>query len=95
MSVDAEALISRLSGPLEPAARFAFRHAAETALAARTDWGEESAYLAVVGVWRTYFHPPPDDDRRVGWDIASELGRLRRSKIVNEPPILRRRADAR
>ena len=37
--LDAELLISRLSGPLDPADRPAFRHAAETALAASDCWG--------------------------------------------------------
>src|SRR5258705_3370512 len=40
MLLDVELLISHLSGPLDPNDRPAFRHAAETALAASDCWGE-------------------------------------------------------
>jgi hypothetical protein len=48
-SLDVEGLIARLSGPLDPADRPAFRHAAEVALAASECWGEGSAYRVVTG----------------------------------------------
>jgi hypothetical protein len=68
--LDAELLISHLSGPLDPADRPAFRRAAETALAASDGWGEGLIYRTVVELWRGYFHPPPD-----GRHTAREIGR--------------------
>jgi hypothetical protein len=83
--VDSEALIARLSGPLTPPDRAAFRQAAEDALARVPCWGEGAAYRAVAALQRNYFAPL--DDRRARWDIADELGSLRSSKLANGPPI--------
>jgi hypothetical protein len=58
--VDADALISRLAGPLLPVDRIAFRRAAENALQQLPCAGEGLAYRIVREVWRGYFHPPPD-----------------------------------
>jgi hypothetical protein len=59
---DVEHLISRLSGPLDPGDRSAFRQAAERALGAPGCWGEGLVYRTLLPVWRGYFHPPPDDN---------------------------------
>jgi hypothetical protein len=77
--VDPDALISRLAGPLLPADRAAFRHAAESALAQLPCAGEGLFYRIVREVWRGYFHPPED----TSFDVAHE----RRSKLTNAPPI--------
>jgi transcription antitermination factor NusG len=76
--IDAESLISHLSRPLDPADRLNFRHAAETALAAR-DWGEGEMYRTLVAIWRGYFHPPPDEPDIV-WKPSA-------SKLTTAPPI--------
>jgi hypothetical protein len=83
LSLDVEGLISRLSGPLDPADRSAFRHAAESALAASECWGEGLAYRVVTELWRGYFHPPPDMLH------GKTSQRPRWSKLVNQPPIAR------
>jgi hypothetical protein len=93
MAVDAETLISRLSAPLEPADRSAFRHAAEVALAAPGIWGEGLAYRVLVPLWRQYFHPPPDD-RSTSWDIANERSHGP-TKLIGAPPIGHSRRNAR
>ena len=46
--LDAELLISHLSGPLDPVDRSAFRDAAETALAASDGWGDGLLYRTIV-----------------------------------------------
>jgi hypothetical protein len=79
---DPEALISSLAGPLSPADREAFRHAAEDALARVPCWGEGAVYRAVAALQRNYFTPPADD--RASWDIAHEP-RVR--KLIAAPPI--------
>jgi hypothetical protein len=78
---DIELLISRLSGPLNPADRPAFRHDAQVALAALAVAGDGSIYRAVVPLWRRYFHPPPD--------MQHEANQYRRSKLIDAPPIAR------
>ena len=57
---DIDALIHRLSGPLSPADRAAFRAAAESALGGISCNGEGIAFRTVRDVWRDFFHPPPD-----------------------------------
>ena len=84
-SLDAEGLIARLSGPLDPADRPAFRHAAEVALAASECWGEGSAYRVVTELWRGFFHPPPDKEYALNQQP-------RRSKLRDLPPIARNSA---
>jgi hypothetical protein len=85
---DIELLISRLSGPLDPSDRPAFRRAAESALAASECWGDGLVYRTVVELWRPYFHPPPD--------MRHELSqRPRWNKLIDQPPIARsNRSDA-
>jgi hypothetical protein len=80
--VDPDHIISRLAGPLEPAARAAFRRAAEAALAALPCAGEGIIYRIVAPLQRAYFDPP--DDRRAGWHIEQDY---RASKLKQEPPI--------
>jgi hypothetical protein len=82
LSLDVEGLISRLSGPLDPADRSAFRHAAESALAASECWGEGLAYRVVTDLWRSYFHPPPN--MYVGQPLH---GQKHRNKLINAPPL--------
>jgi hypothetical protein len=79
---DPDHIISRLAGPLEPAARVAFRHAAEEALARVPCMGEGAAYRAVAVLQRAFFNPP--DDRRAGWGIEQDL---RSNKLTDGPPI--------
>jgi hypothetical protein len=81
---DVDRVISRLAGPLEPAAREAFRQAAEEALAhiPHACWGEGLAYRVVAILQRQYFDPP--DDRAAGWDIGQEV---RTSKLKQASPI--------
>src|SRR3954447_23961229 len=81
--LDAELLISHLSGPLDPVDRSAFRHAAETALAASDCWGEGLVYRTIVALWRGYFHPPPDG-RRTAWDIGEDF---HGSKLTRAPAL--------
>jgi hypothetical protein len=81
--LDSDALISRLSGPLSPPARAAFRAAAEDALTRVPCWGEGAVYRAVAGLQRAFFDPPSDG--RALWDIEWELGRT--SKLRAAPPI--------
>ena len=83
MSLDVELLISHLSGPLDPADRPAFRHAAETALAASDCWGEGLVYRTIVALWRGYFHPPPDG-RLTAWDIGEDF---HGSKLTRAPAL--------
>jgi hypothetical protein len=78
--LDAELLISHLSGPLDPPDRPAFRHAAETALAASDGWGEGLIYRTVVD---GYFHPPPDG-RHTAWDIGQDF---HGSKLTRAPAL--------
>jgi hypothetical protein len=82
--VDPESLISRLSGPLAPSAREAFRRAAEEALARVPCWGEGAVYRAVAVLQRQYFVPPTD--YRAGWDIENDIS-SRPSKLRDAPPI--------
>jgi hypothetical protein len=81
---DFDTLISRLAGPLEPAARAAFRRAAEDALARVPCQGEGIVYRTLAPLQRVFFDPPSDD--RAGWDIASGTS-TRSSKIRSAPPI--------
>jgi hypothetical protein len=75
---DIELLISRLSGPLDPADRPLFRRAAEAALAGSACWGEGQIYRTVTALWRGYFHPP------TGHEMSQSP---RRSKLVDAAPI--------
>jgi hypothetical protein len=84
---DPDILISRLAGPLEPAARVAFRRAAKAALALIPCAGEGIIYRIVAPLQRAYFDPP--DDRVAGWSIEQEH---RTSKLKQGPPIERSRA---
>ena len=80
--MDAESLISHLCCGLAPADRDAFRQAAENALATSpVCLGPGSIHRTVTSIWRTFFHPPPED-RGTTW--AS--GRKRPSKLITEPP---------
>src|SRR5262249_2594123 len=81
--LDADALISRLAGPLSPPARAAFRAAAEDALTRVPCWGEGAVYRAVAGLQRAFFDPPSDG--RALWDIQQELVHV--SKLRDGPPI--------
>jgi hypothetical protein len=78
---DPEALISRLSGPLSPPDKDAFRRAAEDALARVPCWGEGAVYRAVAALQRIYFHPPPDER------MPSGPRHQRVSKLIDAPPI--------
>jgi hypothetical protein len=80
---DADILIARLAGPLEPAARAAFRRAAQEALAQVPCAGEGAIYRAIAPLQRVYFDPPTDC--RAHWDIEHEL--FRASKLKAGPPI--------
>jgi hypothetical protein len=82
---DAETLISHLAGPLSPPDREAFRRAAEEALTRLPCQGEGVIYRVISALQREYFVPL--DDHRARWDIANELGSLRRSRLANGPPI--------
>jgi hypothetical protein len=86
--VDLDHIISRLAGPLEPAARAAFRRAAEAALAALPCAGEGIVYRTLAPLQRVYFDPP--NDRVAAWDIGQEVSRA--SKLKAGPPIERSRA---
>ena len=79
---DADALISRLAGPLAPPAREAFRRAAEDALARIPCLGEGAAYRTVAALQQAFF--VPIDDHRAAWDI---LQRPRVTKLTEAPPI--------
>jgi len=78
---DFDPLISRLAAPLAPGDRAAFRAAAENALIGCS--GEGIAYRTARDIWRTFFHPPPDDLR------AGQPRRLgsRPSKLISGEPI--------
>jgi hypothetical protein len=89
--VDADALISRLAGPLSPVDRTAFRRAAEDALACIPCAGEGLAYRVVSQVWRGYFKPP--DDHCAAWDISQRKA-LGRSKLASAAPVGRDDARA-
>ena len=58
--LDTDALIARLSSPLSPSDRIAFRAAAEDALTRVPCWGEGAVYRAVASLQRAFFDPPPD-----------------------------------
>ena len=65
--VEAEDLISHLSGGLDPADRASFRRAAESALATSPECsGEGSTYRVIARLWRSFFHPP-SDTRPLSW----------------------------
>ena len=78
LDIDPEFLISRLAGPLAPADRFAFRKAAEEALARVPCWGEGAVYRAVAVLQRDYFVPPVE---------TFEHQERRASKLAQAPPI--------
>ena len=79
---DPDALIARLSGPLTPDARQAFRAAAEDALARVPCQGEGAVYRAIAPLQRAYFTPP--GDQRAAWDVSHDL---RPSKMRDAPAI--------
>jgi hypothetical protein len=81
MSLDTESLIARLSGPLDPADRPAFRRAAESALSASECWGEGLAYRVVTELWRGYFRPP------LNIHYGQAMRAARGSKLIDEPSI--------
>jgi hypothetical protein len=78
----ADAVIARLSRPLNVADRASFRAAAEDAVAHLPCWGEGAIYRAVASLQRS-FRIPPSDGRAL-WDIEQEL---RPSKLRDGPPI--------
>src|SRR5262249_55288541 len=82
--LDADALISRLAGPLSPPDRIAFRRAAEDALTRVPCWGEGAVYRAVAGLQKAFFDPPSDG--RACWGIERELVH-RQSKLKAAPAI--------
>jgi hypothetical protein len=82
ISPDADSLISHLASPLAPAARAAFRLAAEAALAQICCPGPGVLYRVLVPLQRSFFDPPSDG--RAGWDITQES---RASKLRAAPPI--------
>jgi hypothetical protein len=79
---DVDRLISRLAGPLDPAARRAFRQVAEAALARVPCQGEGAVYRAIAPLQRAFLDPP--SDWRASWDVSQET---RTSKLINRPPI--------
>jgi|SRR5262245_8430276 len=81
--IDVDALIHRLSGPLEPSARIAFRAAALDALTRVPCLGEGAIYRAVASLQRQFWDPPPDP--RVGQTRGSGLRRP--SKLIAAEPI--------
>ena len=56
--VDPDTLISWFAGPLAPADRERFRHAAEEALARVPCWGEGAAHRVLAELQRGFFDPP-------------------------------------
>ena len=68
--VDADALISRLSGPLSPLDREAFRRAAEAALSEAPCIGPGLAYRTLAALQREYFHPPDIPRNAPRWERA-------------------------
>jgi len=88
--IDAEDLIARLCGGLDPHDRAAFRRTAENALATSPECsGEGSTYRVIARLWRSYFHPPRDTSES-GW---YEKRQRPASKLLTEdPPHARRRA---
>jgi hypothetical protein len=80
---DCDALISRLSRPLNVADRENFRAAARAALADVRVPGEGSNYRAIANLQRSYFSPPTR--HRASWDIADDLARP--NKLASLPPI--------
>jgi hypothetical protein len=86
MSLDADALISRLACPLSSLAREAFRQAAQAALTQLAYRGEGIDFRTVAPLQRSFFEPP--DEYRARWDIIGELGEMARSRSIHaEPPI--------
>jgi hypothetical protein len=83
---DVDRLISRLAGPLDPAARRAFRQVAEAALARVPCQGEGAVYRAIAPLQRAFLDPP--SDWRASWDVSQEM---RPSKLRAAPPIERGR----
>ena len=81
--LDADALISRLAGPLSPPDRAAFRRVAMQALSRLSCQGEGALYRAIAPLQRSFFSPP--DFRRAAWDISQELPRD--NKLANAAPI--------
>ena len=77
---DADALISRLAGPLQPAARGAFIAAAEDALTRVPCWGEGAVYRAVSALQKSYFDPPLDR-------VAAGPNHYRSSKLASAPAV--------
>ena len=80
---DPDALISRLSRPLNVADREAFRAAAQDALAGLPCWGEGAAFRVVASLQRGFRDPPTD--HRAHWDIEQELAQP--SKLRDAPAI--------
>jgi hypothetical protein len=80
---DVDALISRLSGPLLPPARIAFRAAALDALARVPCLGEGAIYRAVASLQRQFWDPP--SDHSTGHLLG--VGSRRPSKLASAAPI--------
>jgi hypothetical protein len=80
---DIDALIHRLSGPLLPPARIAFREAALNAVAHVSCPGEGSIYRAISSLQRQFWDPPSD------WatNAPQGVGSRRPSKLSAGPPI--------
>ena len=81
--IDIDALIHRLSGPLLPRDRAAFRAAAEDALTRVPCLGEGAIYRAVASLQRQFFDPPADT--RTNQPLGQ--GSRRPSKLVAQPAI--------
>jgi hypothetical protein len=83
ISDEAESLISHLSGPLTPAARRAFRAAAEAAVAKIQCSGPGSTYREIAAIQRNFFVPV--DEYKAAWDIGHEI--FRNNKLRDKPAI--------
>ena len=80
---DVDALIHRLSGPLLPHARIAFRAAALDALAHVPCLSEGAIYRAVASLQRQFWDPPSDYE--TGHPVG--VGSRRPSKLASATPI--------
>jgi hypothetical protein len=81
---DIDALIARLSGPLLPSDREAFRQAALDALTRVPCWGEGAVYRAVASLQRAFFDPPPDA-RRANLGARHQGNKLSAQAAIGAP----------
>jgi hypothetical protein len=80
--IDLDDLISRLSGPLNPEDREAFRAAAEAAVMGIPCLGEGAIYRAVAALQRSFFHPP-----ETKYDVKQRVPWRQQSKLISGPPL--------